>query len=75
MWGGGHPGHTAPPPAFSASFPGADPWVGPKPIRSGSQSLMGPLLLKSFRRSELITTFLQDKKVVSPVKLYLSKWS
>ena len=48
--GGGQPGHTPPlqkvliyTPTFSATFPGG-PWVGPKPIRSGSHSLMVPHL-------------------------------
>ena len=38
-----------PPPHFSVTFPDSGPWVGPKPIRSGSQFLVAPSPFKSFR--------------------------
>ena len=38
------------PPQFSGTFPDPGPWVGLKPIRSGSHSLMVLPLLKLFQR-------------------------
>ena len=46
--------HTPHPPPFSATFP--DPWVSPRPIRSGPQSLMVPQPLNCSGATDELTS-------------------